>query len=495
MLTRLKVNGFKNLLDVDLRFGPFTCIAGPNGVGKSNLFDAIAFLGSLAEKSLAEAAAEVRGDPRSKRAAKGGVAPMGFEAEMLIPPAGVDRLGQEAEAATTFVRYAVEIGWRDGRWTVERETLDPIGKRAARGHLAFGHSVAWRESAVRGQGRRNPLISTDRGEGVIRLHFDRGPESAGGGRPREFVATRLPRTVLSDANAAESSTAVLVQQEMRSWRRLQLEPAALRRPDELRAPARLGLDGRHLPATLARLAGARLEAARAPDAGRAAEAAATYAELANRLAELVPDVRSLRVDVDPRRELLTLRLEDGSGVEHPAGALSDGILRFLALATLWWDTESTGLICVEEPENGIHPRRLPAMLELLRDLAVDPELEISEANPLRQVIVNTHSPWVVAQIPDEALLMALRATRREAESRWVLPVFQGLADTWRARAEPEEAAVSRAEVLAFLQPMQSREVYLRTLRDLGEKPSRRVIDREDLNYRLPFDEETGSPSR
>ena len=43
MLTRLKVSGFKNLVDVDIRFGPFTCIAGANGVGKSNLFDAINF--------------------------------------------------------------------------------------------------------------------------------------------------------------------------------------------------------------------------------------------------------------------------------------------------------------------------------------------------------------------------------------------------------------------------------------------------------------------
>ena len=43
MLTRLKVDGFKNLVGVDVRFGPFTCIAGANGIGKSNLFDAIHF--------------------------------------------------------------------------------------------------------------------------------------------------------------------------------------------------------------------------------------------------------------------------------------------------------------------------------------------------------------------------------------------------------------------------------------------------------------------
>lgn len=40
MLTRLEVDGFKNLVGVEVDFGPLTCIAGPNSVGKSNLFDA-----------------------------------------------------------------------------------------------------------------------------------------------------------------------------------------------------------------------------------------------------------------------------------------------------------------------------------------------------------------------------------------------------------------------------------------------------------------------
>jgi AAA15 family ATPase/GTPase len=62
MLTRLKVSGFKNLVDVEIRFGPFTCIAGPNGVGKSNVFDAIRFLSALADRSLIEAALSVRAE-------------------------------------------------------------------------------------------------------------------------------------------------------------------------------------------------------------------------------------------------------------------------------------------------------------------------------------------------------------------------------------------------------------------------------------------------
>ena len=37
MLTRLEVDGFKNLVDFTIDFGPLTCIAGPNGIGKSNI--------------------------------------------------------------------------------------------------------------------------------------------------------------------------------------------------------------------------------------------------------------------------------------------------------------------------------------------------------------------------------------------------------------------------------------------------------------------------
>jgi AAA15 family ATPase/GTPase len=56
MLTRLHVKGFTNLVDVEVRFGPFTCVAGGNGAGKSNLFDAIRLLGALGELEFVEAA-------------------------------------------------------------------------------------------------------------------------------------------------------------------------------------------------------------------------------------------------------------------------------------------------------------------------------------------------------------------------------------------------------------------------------------------------------
>jgi len=44
MLTRIKIDGFKNLVDTEIYFGPFTCIAGANGVGKSTCSTPFIFL-------------------------------------------------------------------------------------------------------------------------------------------------------------------------------------------------------------------------------------------------------------------------------------------------------------------------------------------------------------------------------------------------------------------------------------------------------------------
>ena len=60
MLTRIEVDGFKNLVDFSLDFGPYTCIAGENGVGKSNIFDAIRFLSLLTDHTIIQSALQIR---------------------------------------------------------------------------------------------------------------------------------------------------------------------------------------------------------------------------------------------------------------------------------------------------------------------------------------------------------------------------------------------------------------------------------------------------
>ena len=181
MLTRLKVSGFKNLVDVDVRFGPFTCVAGPNGVGKSNLFDAIRFLSALADRSLLEAALSIRdeggrtADIRSlfHRVGDSYAERMSFEAEMIVPRQARDDLGQSATASMTFLRYSLVLAFRKddsqlspGALELIEEKLVHINRGEANKHLLFlPHSASlWRHSAVYGQRRGGPFISTE-GEG------------------------------------------------------------------------------------------------------------------------------------------------------------------------------------------------------------------------------------------------------------------------------------------------------------------------------------------
>jgi predicted ATPase len=494
MLTRLRVSGFKNLVDVDVRFGPFTCIAGANGVGKSNLFDAIRFLSALADQPLIDAALSVRdegsrtGDVRSLfyRTGSSVAEEMSFEAEMIIPAEGIDDLAQKTTASITFLRYRLVLGYRKdeqlrslGSLELIREELNQINIGDAREHLPFPHSVAWRRSAVHGR-RTSPFISTEHeaGSRLIKVHQDGGIT----GRPRQLLANSLPRTALSVSNAAESPTALLARREMQSWRLLQLEPSAMRRPDDFSAPAQLGTDGSHLASTLDHLA--RLnEQHNGHD--REAAAAQIYAQAANRLAQLIDDVREVWIDRDERRELLTLFVTSHDKTPYPARALSDGTLRFLALTVLELDPRQRGVICLEEPENGIHPERIPAMLRLLQDIAVDAQLPVGDDNPLRQVIVNTHSPAVVQQVPDDSLLVAEPRELVRDGQRMRGVSFACLPDTWRARGAGIPT-LSRGRLLAYLNPVADTASEGLEASGKHSKP-RRVVDREDIQLMLPFE--------
>jgi predicted ATPase len=243
-------------------------------------------------------------------------------------------------------------------------------------------------------------------------------------------------------------------------------------------------DGSHLAATLYFLPKTKFAVEQGDMGARNADEAATaiYAQLANRLAELIDDVRVVTVDFDEKRETLTVMLTGRDGTPHTARSLSDGTLRFLALATLELDTESPGLICLEEPENGIHPERIPAMLALLQDIATDADDPIGPDNPLRQVIVNTHSPAVVAQIPDDCLLVAELSENVRDGARFKSVRFSCLSDTWRQKSPEQPNVITKGKLLSYLNPVEPEEAELHygTVRKKIRGVKRRVIDRSEL---------------
>jgi predicted ATPase len=83
--------------------------------------------------------------------------------------------------------------------------------------------------------------------------------------------------------------------------------------------------------------------------------------------------------------------EDGLKTPIPATRLSDGTIRFLALMAVLLHPKKVPLVCIEEPELGLHPDALAIIAELL-----------VEAKARTQVIVTTHSDVLVSALTDEA---------------------------------------------------------------------------------------------
>lgn len=467
MLTRLRVKGFKNLVDVDVRFGPFTCIAGPNGAGKSNLFDAITFLGDLASMPIIKAASRARGtngrisDFHSLffKDSKGDFLPMLFIAEMIVPGKVIDDFDRTAKPTATFLEYTLELRLSETHADsspadpiyIEQEGLRAINSSEATKHLGFNPEPGWIKKHVFGPGpRRTAFISTQMSghpsQPAIRLF---GDQTKQGGPPFLVPARKSPQTIVSGANSSSHPTALAARSELRSWRLLQLEPSALRRFDNFGDDPHITSTGEHLPGALMRLD--------------------NHAEVSQRLSELLPDIVSVNVDADEKRQVKTLLLTMKDKETYTASSLSDGTLRFLALAVLALDPEFGGLLCMEEPENGIHPSRIPQMLRLVRSLSEEVEADddgTSEPS-IRQLIINTHSPLVVAELRDDELLFA-ETLKMKAKA---FVNFKPLPGTWRQTASDAKGAelITRGEILSYLS---------------GRKHSARSVGHTDLVGRL-----------
>lgn len=120
MLTRLEVDGFKNLIRFAVDLGPFNCMAGPNGVGKSNIFDAIRLLSLLASNTLPDAARRVRGELETANVrdlfwtdGEEMADEFRIAAEMIVERSVFDDIGRAVEATSTYLRYEIKMGYEE----------------------------------------------------------------------------------------------------------------------------------------------------------------------------------------------------------------------------------------------------------------------------------------------------------------------------------------------------------------------------------------------
>jgi predicted ATPase len=150
---------------------------------------------------------------------------------------------------------------------------------------------------------------------------------------------------------------------------------------EVRQLQPVGLDSYHLASDSANLAQV-LKAMR--DRGDSA--------VFERLLELLQSFYAPVKDVDTELVGTHLRImlkEEGLSSRTPAERLSDGTLRWLMLLIILLDPTPPPVICLEEPELGLHPDILPTLADLLR-----------EASTRTQLILTTHSTALVDSFSD-----------------------------------------------------------------------------------------------
>lgn len=410
MITRVEISGFKSFQDFAIDLRPFQVIIGPNGVGKTNLFDAIALLSRLAgDRTLDEAFGQARGEPgelftlypdgtRARR--------MVFAVEMLIEPMMQNAEGKAVPVSTTRLRYELTLesrieGGRD-RVHVINEGLLPIRETDDR-WVKDNIPTKMRKGRILRE-KRPPFIATV-GESDGKAIIYRNQDAPGGGREGTAVG-EITQTSLSAANAARYPTIYAVRQEMQRWRFLQLAPAAMRQAANAGDLTTLSPDGANLAAVLARFS---------------RESSAALEAVVKDMRTFIGSISQVRTLPVPETDQVLIEIETQDKARFSSRVLSDGTLRLLALVTLRNDPLHSGVLCFEEPENGVQPLRLRQIVDVLYALSSDVTREDAGA-PLRQVIVNTHSPGLLASVPaDSVLYMHMKAEDRGRATR-ALPV-------------------------------------------------------------------------
>lgn len=180
-----------------------------------------------------------------------------------------------------------------------------------------------------------------------------------------------------------------------------------------------------------------------------------------RFKAVFPDVESIKLLPEPAYrtpsndplQVPMLNRADGKGLYFkfvdggppvPASQVSDGMLLVLAYIAILHLPEPPRVLLVEEPENGIHFKRLQDVLTILRDLVKE--------QSHTQVILTTHSPYVVDLFEPKEVTLCKKeddgsiSTHRLSDSKTVreqLDVFT-LGEIWTAEGDDALADDTRS---------------------------------------------------
>ncbi len=371
MLERFTIESFKSFKTLTLELPKLTVLFGPNAAGKSNILDAIQAFSRIAiGRTLADALRSIRGYPVEAFTFPSTGLPGLLSAESTqFTLAGDLRVGKE------LFRYRVGVAIKpsSGALSVVDEYLTALTLK------------------------NEPRGAADIERVNDRLNVRRRSHP---GRPRR-ESLGLNYALLSDPrfSAPEYRAIEKVRTELSGWRTYYLDPRAAMR--QARPPAQVtdvGVLGQDIAPFLYRLR---------------ADKPKHFESLKKTLRALVPSVEDVSVDLDKSRGILDVLVRQ-DGIDFSSRIVSEGTLRVLALCAIAINPWKGSLIAFEEPENGVHPRRLDLIAQLLTSMAQQDG---------QQLLVTTHSPRfceaVLRQHPsprDSMALLRVKKSRATSEA-------------------------------------------------------------------------------
>jgi predicted ATPase len=354
MLTHLKVSGFKSLQDVDVELAPLVVVLGPNAVGKSNFLEAVLLLSRLAtERTLSDAFSSVlRGYP--------------VEA-FTLPDEGLQELLTRNSAELCL---EVDIAPKSSNG----KRLESLRYRvAARIQPAKGAVTVADEYLVRlkkdGTPKQKPRIEIDGEHMVVRRLGE-----AGQPRREDRGLNHTLASNLQFSGEHRYPDFDRLREELASWRMYYVDPrSAMREPHPPMEVDDIGSRGELLAPFLYRLQEDETHR-RSFDAVRRG------------LQSAIPSIEGLEVVLEKQRGTLDIVIRQ-EGTPFSSRVISEGTLRVLALCAIAANPWPGRLVAFEEPENGVQPRRIETIAELLVSMSDH-----------RQVLVTTHSPTLISAL-------------------------------------------------------------------------------------------------